>query len=984
LWSSHSLAYTEWDSGAAAWQFVAAVEGMVVWVADENLVYTFDGAAWVQVAGAPAAVPFVTISDTVSADQDDYAPTGWAGADMVRLTLDADWTVTGFLDLAAGAGPNVKYIVNASPGGEAGDNALRLAAEDAGSAAANRIANSDGDVYLHPGEEALLVRDGTTARWRVVSEPHTPLYGTVGYVLTAAGTGAGVKASYQAPAAIPALVGDSGAGGVAGLAPAPAAGDAALRKFLMADGSWDFVESGIQPAAIAAQADNYTPTDWASATLVQIQLTGDQTLTGLGQLSFGTVRRLHNVDATNTLSIAHNSGSSTNVNRISTFDGATALLAPGETATFFASSTVAMGGCWILVDISMRSTALADMAQGTIKGRAAGAGTGVPTDRTDAQVLLDMTTVTAGIAAAGGTQGAATALTSVINQISSATSLAGVKLLTAAPGLRQTVINSTAVTIRVWPNTFDNLGPGVDASVDLGAGMEQLYEAYNTTNWRPVSAAARSLRDFAGNDLAISQVIDGEILRRSGLTVISGADNAIMFYVWSTATVEPPTSVAIRVDNATPSSVTRVWIPETGSYTHTYTSIFDLVTPGSLLRLHSSALPYNYALYRVTSWVDDGTYRDFTVTHIFSYGTFTNSEKIGLSFDFNGALGQSVITPGVITSNENDYYPTGWDNADVVRLDLNADSYNITGFKPPTANGRYLKHLININTGYKILRLVTESASSTAAYRTMGPYGASAAYPTSQQPDYPLSPGASVVIWYDATSARWRILDQSRGATLLRRTEYDTGIAATHTFMPEADLYELTLVGGGGGGGGAAGGAAASAVGSGGGAGEILDNGTLIAIVAATATYTVGAGGAGGTAGDNDGAAGGATSFGPYTANGGAGGLGGADSATPTIELGGAGGSGGDGIAGDPGSPSIRVAATMAASGKGGRGLRGPGGDTKCNTNAVGNNAAIGSFGSGGGGGIQTASVTARAGGNATGGLIVVTEWGLRRGTAPA
>ncbi len=52
-------------------------------------------------------------------------------------------------------------------------------------------------------------------------------------------------------ARLPLLVGDSGAGGVAGLAPAPAAGDAAANKFLKADGTWAVAgaSSGANPTA---------------------------------------------------------------------------------------------------------------------------------------------------------------------------------------------------------------------------------------------------------------------------------------------------------------------------------------------------------------------------------------------------------------------------------------------------------------------------------------------------------------------------------------------------------------------------------------------------------------------------------------------------------------------------------------------------------------------------------------------------------------
>jgi hypothetical protein len=46
LWATHSLAYTQWNSGAAAWQFVKAAKGMVVYVDDEDLTYVCNGVTW--------------------------------------------------------------------------------------------------------------------------------------------------------------------------------------------------------------------------------------------------------------------------------------------------------------------------------------------------------------------------------------------------------------------------------------------------------------------------------------------------------------------------------------------------------------------------------------------------------------------------------------------------------------------------------------------------------------------------------------------------------------------------------------------------------------------------------------------------------------------------------------------------------------------------------------------------------------------------
>jgi len=70
----------------------------------------------------------------------------------------------------------------------------------------------------------------------------------------------------QATAILNAMVGDSGAGGTKGLAPAPAAGDAAAGKFLKADGTWTAPTAAAADvfSTIVAKTANYTivsPTD---------------------------------------------------------------------------------------------------------------------------------------------------------------------------------------------------------------------------------------------------------------------------------------------------------------------------------------------------------------------------------------------------------------------------------------------------------------------------------------------------------------------------------------------------------------------------------------------------------------------------------------------------------------------------------------------------------------------------------------------------
>ncbi len=60
----------------------------------------------------------------------------------------------------------------------------------------------------------------------------------------------------------------------------------------------------ISPTAIAAQADNYDPTNLATSTTLRLTLTGDQTITGIVGGVDGRILILHNIDTVDTLTLA--------------------------------------------------------------------------------------------------------------------------------------------------------------------------------------------------------------------------------------------------------------------------------------------------------------------------------------------------------------------------------------------------------------------------------------------------------------------------------------------------------------------------------------------------------------------------------------------------------------------------------------------------------------------------------------------------------
>jgi hypothetical protein len=92
----------------------------------------------------------------ITADKNNYDPTGLAKASVLRLTSDASRTITG---LAGGADGRVMIILNV------GVNPIVLANQNTSSAAANRFAIGT-NLTIGADQSASLIYDATSQRWR--------------------------------------------------------------------------------------------------------------------------------------------------------------------------------------------------------------------------------------------------------------------------------------------------------------------------------------------------------------------------------------------------------------------------------------------------------------------------------------------------------------------------------------------------------------------------------------------------------------------------------------------------------------------------------------------------------------------------------------------------------------------------------------------------------------------------------------------------
>jgi len=115
--------------------------------------------ASVSLAGAFALSGDIT--DAITADQNDYAPTGHATASTIRVSSDANRTITG---LAGGADGRIVLLMNVNT-----SFTLTLASDSASSTAANRF-YTPGDVsFAIPRHCGVKLRyDATDSRWYVI------------------------------------------------------------------------------------------------------------------------------------------------------------------------------------------------------------------------------------------------------------------------------------------------------------------------------------------------------------------------------------------------------------------------------------------------------------------------------------------------------------------------------------------------------------------------------------------------------------------------------------------------------------------------------------------------------------------------------------------------------------------------------------------------------------------------------------------------
>jgi hypothetical protein len=168
----------------------------------------------------------------------------------------------------------------------------------------------------------------------------------------------------------------------------------------------------------------------------------------------------------------------------------------------------------------------------------------------------------------------------------------------------------------------------VDSNTDSGT-----YHTFGVT----VVSENSTIADDA--DIAIGWSVKGD----KGDTGDTGATGATggwtLFYDFSTDTGEDPTSGEIEYNNATPSSVTEIYVHDTDRNGAALDGLLDTFAAGDSLRLFEEGTYTNFAIYTISAASDEGDYHKFTVSHVASNGTFGDGDDIGLSWTEKGDTG---------------------------------------------------------------------------------------------------------------------------------------------------------------------------------------------------------------------------------------------------------------------------------------------------------------------------------------------------------
>lgn len=259
---------------------------------------------------------------------------------------------------------------------------------------------------------------------------------------------------------------------------------------------------------------------------------------------------------------------------------------------------------------------------------------------TVASISANVTTV-AGISANVTTvAGLSTQITGVYNIRTDVTTVAGIagnvtSVAANATNINAVATNATNINTVATNSTNINTVAGISANVTTVAGI--------SANVTTVAGISANVTTVATNNTNITSVATNIA---SVISAAAALDSAMKFTFASSTSMADPGTGLLRLNNATPASVTAIAIDDTSAQTgNPDLSAFIITWAASsatikgTLRITKANTPATFAIYSVTALSDNVGWTQLTVAYVAGNGTFSASDDLYLSYTRTGDNG---------------------------------------------------------------------------------------------------------------------------------------------------------------------------------------------------------------------------------------------------------------------------------------------------------------------------------------------------------
>lgn len=277
-------------------------------------------------------------------------------------------------------------------------------------------------------------------------------------------------------------------------------------------------------------------------------------------------------------------------------------------------ATLANTGALTIANNAISNAKLADMSEALVIGREIGAGTGDPTYLTRTQVTALLNIGTASL------QGAAPAAGTPVGNF-----------------LRDDWTWATGVSGPAGADGADGLG-WTGGSYNSGTGV---------VTFTSTDGLGFSTGDLRGATGATGAAGTNGTNGTNGATGAAGVDAGFKYTYSTTTTASDPGSGTFRLNNATLSSATALYISETDSDSvslSTWLATLDdsTSTVRGFLTFRKDGASSNFRIYSVSGTLtDNGTWDTLTIAHVSGSGSWSNADTIRVTFARTGDKGDT-------------------------------------------------------------------------------------------------------------------------------------------------------------------------------------------------------------------------------------------------------------------------------------------------------------------------------------------------------